>query len=102
MKLQSVMLGGIKLLLEDKSTLDEFNDYFTIYSKEMQFIKKELSSIIGKVTTYRNEHAHIKSMSKEVFEELWELLFQKDDTGKNELQKLLKFKQNMKSFIDDI
>jgi len=102
MKLQSVMLGGIKLLLEDKSTLDEFNDYFIVHPTEMQFIEKELSNIIGKVTTYRNEHAHIKSMSKEVFEELWELLFQKDDTGKNELQKLLKFKQNMKSFIDDI
>lgn len=100
-KLQSVTLGGISLLLEDKSTLDEFNTYFLEYKEDFDFIQNVLPSIILKVTTFRNEHAHIKAMSKDIFEELWGLLFEKDTTGKNQLQKLLIFKKNMKVYINE-
>ena len=100
-KLQSVMLGGINLLLEDESTLKEFNTYFSEYEDDLYFIQNVLPDIIVRVTTFRNEHAHIKSMSKNIFDELWGLLFTKDDTGKNVLQKLLIFKKNMKAYIHD-
>lgn len=100
-KLQSVTLGGISLLLEDKSTLDEFNTYFLKYKEDFDFIQNVLPSVILKVTTFRNEHAHIKAMSKDIFEEFWNLLFEKDTIGKNQLQKLLIFKKNMKAYINE-
>jgi hypothetical protein len=100
-KLQSVMLGGINLLLEDKSTLDEFNTYFENNQEDIDFIQNILPNIIGKVSIFRNEHAHIKSMSKNIFDELWDLLFEKDQADKNVLQKLLIFKRNMKVYINE-
>ncbi len=100
-KLQSVMLGGINLLLEDESTVNEFHTYFSEYEDDLYFMQNVLPDIIVRVTTFRNEHAHIKSMSKNIFDELWDLLFKKDDTDKNVLQKLLIFKRNMKVYIHD-
>lgn len=98
--LQSVMLGGIKLLLEDKSTLEEFGSFFNKHDNDKNFIHTDLPSTIEQVVIFRNEHAHIKAMSKETFEDLWNLLFQKDHQGYNQLQKLLLFKQRMKEYID--
>lgn len=100
-KLQSVMLGGIKLLLEDKSTLDEFNAYFILHEEDSHFIKNVLPDIIAEVSIFRNEHAHIKAMSKDIFEKLWNLLFGKDTVGNSELHKLLILKRNMKVYIND-
>ncbi len=100
-KLQSVMLGGIKLLIEDKSTLDEFNAYFIRHEEDFHFIENVLPDIIAKVSIFRNEHAHIKAMSKDIFEELWNLLFGKDTVGNSELHKLLILKRNMKVYINE-
>ena len=100
-KLQSVMLGGIKLLLNDSSTLNEFNSFFARYNEDTEFLKDKLPDVIEKVITFRNEHAHIKAMSKDTFEELWDLLFTKNENEKNEMQKLLMFKRNMMVYIDE-
>ena len=100
-KLQSVMLGGIKLLLNDSSTLNEFNPFFTRYNEDTGFLKDKLPDVIEKVITFRNEHAHIKAMSKETFKELWDLLFKKDEKDRSNVQKMLMFKQNMKVYIDE-
>ncbi len=100
-KLQSVMLGGIKLLLEDQSTLDEFGGFFKQHGDELVFIQNNLPKIIEQVSIFRNEHAHIKAMSREIFAELWKLLFTKDDNDMNQLEMLLAFKQKMKVFINE-
>jgi len=98
--LQSVMLGGIKLLLEDNSTINEFNDYFHDYPEDKQFISI-LPQLLQDVITFRNEHAHIKAMSKDKFQALWNLLFSKD-INTNQLQKLCSFKRNIKVYIKNI
>lgn len=100
-KLQSVMLGGIKLLLNDTSTLNEFNSFFARYNEDTEFLKDKLPDVIDKVITFRNEHAHIKAMSKETFKELWDLLFKKDEKDRSNVQKLLMFKRNMKAYINE-
>ncbi len=100
-KLQSVMLGGIKLLLDDTSTLNEFNSFFTRFNDDKEFINIKLLDIISKIIMFRNEHAHIKAMTKETFEALWDLLFIEDNDGKNIIQRLLMFKRNMKVYIDE-
>jgi len=93
-RLKGLMFGQLKFLSKNDYAISLFNGIV-----EYDFDKQW--AILDKVVKYRNEHAHIKAMSKDIFEELWGLLFQKDDTGMNELQKLLTFKQNMKVYIDE-
>ena len=93
-RLKGLMFGQLKFLSKNDYAISLFNGIV-----EYDFDKQW--TILDKVVKYRNEHAHIKAMSKDIFEELWGLLFQKDDTGMNELQKLLMFKQNMKVYIDE-
>lgn len=98
-KLQSVMFGGIKLLLEDKSTLDEFDDFFEQHKDEEPFIKNDLVKLIEKVSIFRNEHAHIKAMSLEKFEQLWGLLFNKNHSGITVLEEIMEFKKKMEVYL---
>ena len=93
-KLQGVMLGGIKLLLEDKSTLDEFNSFFKRHKSEEHFIRNDLAMIVQRISKLRNEHAHIRAMSLEKFEELWNVLFV-DGESLSSLKKLLEFKKRI-------
>jgi len=95
-KLQGLMLGGIHLLLEDKSTIEEFDEISNI---DREFFTEELIVFTKKIINLRNEHAHIKAMSLEVFEELESLLFDIND-GTSKLEKLLIFKQNIKAKIN--
>lgn len=83
--LQGVMLGGIKLLLNDQYILDLFKDKIVLNS----YIN---STFIQQIMNYRNEHAHIKAMSVEKFEELYNLLF-KDGN----IEKLLEMKKQLQS-----
>jgi len=99
LKLQSIMFGGIKLLLEDASTLGEFNTFFDYDNNEENFIKNDIITFIEKIIIFRNEHAHIKAMSLEDFEKLWELLFSKVDDEYIFLEKLLDFKRSISDFI---
>ena len=93
-KLKGLMFGQLKFLSR--------NSYAKSLFKEIvQYDFDNQWTVLNKVVQYRNEHAHIKSMSKYIFEELWNLLFKKDNTGKNELQKLLRFKKNIKAYIND-
>jgi len=100
-KLQSVMLGGIKLLLDDQSTLSEFEDYFRHNKDDENFLKNDLVNVIEQVIEFRNEHAHIRAMSKEIFKALWDLLFMHNEKDDNVLKKMLRFKRNMKGYIDE-
>lgn len=93
-RLKGLMFGQLKFLSR--------NDYaISLFNGIVEYDFDEQWTILDKVVKYRNEHAHIKAMSKDIFEELWGLLFKKDDTGMNELQKLLTFKQKMKVYIDE-
>lgn len=87
------MFGGIKLLLEDQTTLEEFNTFFKQHNNEEYFIKNDLPKLVDKVTIFRNEHAHIKAMSLSKFKELWELLFDKNDNDVTALEKIIVFKK---------
>lgn len=98
-KLQSVMFGGIKLLLEDKSTLDEFDDFFEQNKGEESFVKNDLVKLIEQVSIFRNEHAHIKAMSLEKFVQLWSLLFNKNSSSMTPLEEIMEFKQKMRVFL---
>jgi len=92
--LKGLMFGQLKFLSRNDYVKSLFKDIVQ-YDFDNQWV------ILDKVVQYRNEHAHIKSMPKNIFDELWDLLFKKDNTGKNELQKLLRFKQNMKAYINE-
>ena len=92
--LKGLMFGQLKFLMKNTYVKSIF-DGIVQYDFDNQWY------ILDKVTTFRNEHAHIKAMPKEIFEELWNLLFEKDDSGKNEMQKLLSFKRNIKAYIDE-
>lgn len=87
-KLQGIMLGGINLLLQDTSTVEEFSEIDTL---DRHFFVSELIEFLSKVINLRNEHAHIKAMSLEKFEELYNLLFIKVGVLSN-IEKLMEFK----------
>ncbi len=89
-KLQSVMFGGIKKLLNDNSTINDFENFWREYPLHKDFIKNVLFNIIEQIIIFRNEHAHIKAMEKDKFIELWELLF-----NDNNLSKILNFKNDL-------
>ena len=93
-KLKGLMFGQLKFLSKNHYVISMF-DSIVEYDFDEQW------NILDKVMKYRNEHAHIKAMSKEIFIELWNLLFEKDAENKNKLQKLLGFKRNMKVLIDE-
>ena len=98
-KLQSVMFGGIQLLLKDNTTLDEFDTFFEKHKSEENFIKNDLVKLIEQVSIFRNEHAHIKAMSLEKFEQLWNLLFNKNNSSITPLEEIMEFKQKMRAFL---
>lgn len=81
-KLQGIMLGGIILLLKDNRTVEEFDEIDTL---DRHFFVSKLIGFLSKVISLRNEHAHIKAMSLEKFEELNNLLF----TNESNIRKLL-------------
>jgi len=91
-KLQGVMLGGISLLLQDSGTIEEF---YEISSLDRDFFVEQLNDFISAIITIRNEHAHIKAMSLEKFEELYKLLFGVEDN----IKKLLDMKKIIISSI---
>ena len=98
-KLQSVMFGGIQLLLKDNTTLDEFDTFFEQHKSEEFFIKNDLMQLIEQVSILRNEHAHIKAMSLEKFEQLWNLLFNKNNSSITSLEEIMEFKKKMRAFL---
>ncbi len=94
-KLQGLMLGGIDLLLHDNGTRDEFSD---VSNLNINFFTNELATFVHCIKDLRNEHAHIKAMSLEKFEELDSLLFSSTDDLSN-IQKLLEFKKVIREYI---
>jgi hypothetical protein len=92
-KLQGIMLGGISLLLQDNCTVEEFDEIDTL---NRNFFVSELIEFLSKVINLRNEHAHIKAMSLEKFEDLNNLLF----TNESNIKKLLNMKKEIKNKID--
>jgi len=93
-KLQSVMLGGIKLLLGS----DVITNYFSNTLTSESYISEDF---IQQISNFRNEHAHIKAMSLEKFENLYTLLFSVDDNGLSSVTKILEFKKSILNLISD-
>ncbi len=93
-KLQGLMLGGISLLLQDNDTISEFD---AITDLNRTFFPTELIDFLSKIINLRNEHAHIKAMSLDRFEELYNLLFQNDINSN--IFKLLEFKKTINQAI---
>ncbi len=92
-KLKGLMFGQIKYLAKNRHIR-------SLFDNTVEYNFDTLSKLIEKIVSIRNEHAHIKAMKKEVFEELWKLLFEKDNDGITKLQSLLDFKQKMGVLID--
>lgn len=90
-KLQGLMLGGIELLLEDSSTIEDFKD---ISHLDRTFFSDKLFRFLTSVKNIRNEHAHIKAMGLNKFEELYKLLFLQKD-GLSNIEKLLEMKRTI-------
>lgn len=88
-RLQGIMLGGIKILLNESDILDEFN------IEHRNFLEIELPLVLEKIIDLRNKHAHIKAMPLDKFEELWSTLFQENYDEVNIIKKLLKFKMHL-------
>ena len=96
LKLQGIMLGGIRTLCLDSNTLNQFfNNFFSSNETSKLFVEDELVSLIEKVSKLRNEHAHIKAMSLKKFEELRSVLFGKNKGEMNIIKKLLEFKKSL-------
>jgi uncharacterized protein (UPF0335 family) len=94
--LQGIMLGGIRTLCLDNSTLNQFfNDFFSSNEIFKIFVEDKLVLLIEKISKLRNEYAHIKAMSLEKFEELWDTLFRENEGKKSVLKKLLEFKKSL-------
>jgi hypothetical protein len=88
-RLQGIMLGGIKILLEEEEILDEFDIEYR------NLLEVELPLTLEKIIDLRNKHAHIKAMSLEKFEALWDTLFRENESEKSILKKLLEFKKSL-------
>jgi len=88
-QLQGLMLGGIKILLDEDDILDEFN------IEHRNFLKVELPLVLEKIIDLRNRHAHIKAMPLDKFEELWSVLFGENEGEMNVIKKLLEFKKKV-------
>ncbi len=85
--LQSLMLGEIKFLSRNDGVKNLINN---------QFISNELFEFLKQIIDIRNEHAHIKAMSLEKFDDLNNLLF----TNESNIKKLLNMKKEIKNRID--
>lgn len=85
--LQSLMLGEIKFLSGNYGVKNLINN---------QFVSNELFEFLKQIIDIRNEHAHIKAMSLEKFDDLNNLLF----TNESNIKKLLNLKKEIKNKID--
>ena len=85
--LQSLMLGEIKFLSRNDGVKNLINN---------QFVSNELFEFLKQIIDIRNEHAHIKAMSLEKFDDLNNLLF----TNESNIKKLLNMKKEIKNRID--
>mgnify|MGYP000166682902 FL=1 len=85
--LQSLMLGEIKFLSGNYGVKNLINN---------QFVSNELFEFLKQIIDIRNEHAHIKAMSLEKFDDLNNLLF----TNESNIKKLLDMKKEIKNKID--
>ena len=85
--LQSLMLGEIRFLSGNHGIKHLVNN---------QFVSDELFNFLKQIIDIRNEHAHIKAMSLEKFQELNDLLF----ISESNIKKLLDMKKEIKNKID--
>ena len=90
-ELKTLMLGQLKSLSRNYNIKKIFDN---------AFISNDLYNLLESLNTIRNEHAHIKAMSLEKFEELNNLLFN-EDAGSSTIEKLLEFKQKIKVKIHE-
>ena len=88
-RLKGLMLGDIKFLSKNYTVKNYFNNHF---------ISNDLGGFLESIIEIRNEHAHIKSMSLEKFEELNNLLFL-DEGGLSNIVKLLECKKSIQERI---
>jgi hypothetical protein len=72
-----------------------------IFDLDRIFFVSELTEFLSKVIDLRNDHAHIKAMSLEKYNELFDLLFDSSEIEKTNLFKLLEFKKSIKNFISN-
>lgn len=84
--LKGLMFGDIKFLSKNNTV----KNYFTNH-----FISNELDGFLQKIIDIRNEHAHIKAMSLNKFDELYNLLF----ANESSIKKLLDMKKEIKYLI---
>lgn len=85
--LQSLMLGEIRFLSGNHGIKPLVNN---------QFVSDELFNFLKQIIDIRNEHAHIKAMSLEKFQELNDLLF----ISESNIKKLLDMKKEIKNKMD--
>lgn len=88
--LKSLMLGQIKFLSGNHTVKKYFSN---------DFISNELFDLLKNIIDLRNEHAHIKAMSLDKFEELYKLLFEESEESTN-IKRLLEFKKSIKEYIE--
>jgi hypothetical protein len=84
--LQSLMLGEIKFLSGNYGVKTLINN---------QFVSNELFELLNQIIEIRNEHAHIKAMGLEKFEDLYNLFFLKEDELLSNIEKLLNLKKDI-------
>lgn len=89
-KLRGLMFGEIKFLSGNKTVKRYFDN---------EFILNELYDFLQKIVDIRNEHAHIKAMSLNIYEELNSILFNKEDDRESLLESLLEMKKIIREHI---
>ena len=87
--LNTLMLGQIKFLSGNKTMKKYFDN---------KFIENKLFLLLKSIIDIRNEHAHIKAMSLNKFEELNNLLFNKEEKISN-IESLLEIKKQIKEYM---
>jgi len=90
--LKSLMFGELKYLSRNRHIKTLFLNII-IYDFEEQW------RVLDAVSKLRNEHAHIKAMPLEKFEELWNILFKENNGEINFIKKLLEFKKRLNEGI---
>lgn len=84
--LKGLMLGDIKFLSKNNTVKNYFSN---------SFISEELGVFLQKIIDIRNEHAHIRAMSLDKFNNLYSLLFEGSSESKNSLINILDFKKEL-------
>lgn len=84
--IKGLMLGDIKFLSKNNTVKNYFSN---------SFISEELGVFLQKIIDIRNEHAHIRAMSLEKFNNLYNLLFKGNSESKNNLINILNFKKEL-------